>query len=165
MLGCYDYVARPYEAVSALLVRDPLGLLQRATTSATVRAQSLAASLRVELAGLEVSADVRLRIRRVRDHEMLDGALPALRIELAWEAIHHPALFPSMLAEVVAWPLSARETQVEIQGTYWIPIGIVGSVFHAAIGQRIAEASVHRFLGDLIEQLQSELPSQTAGVV
>ena len=110
-VGCYDYVTRPYEDVCALLRREPLNLLQRATTSAAARAQSLATSLRVELAGLEVGVDVRLCVRHIRDHETLAGVLPALRIELTWEAIDHPALFPSMLAELLVWPLSERETQ------------------------------------------------------
>ena len=92
-VGCYDYVTGPYEDVWTLLRREPLALLQRATTSAAARAQSLATSLRVELAGLEIGVAVRLSIRDIRDHETLAGVLPALRIELSWEAINRPALF------------------------------------------------------------------------
>jgi hypothetical protein len=66
--------------------------------------------------------------------------VPTLRIELTWEAIRNPALFPSMLAELVIRPLSSRETQVEIQGSYWLPLGAFGSAFDAAIGHRIASA-------------------------
>src|ERR1019366_6788147 len=50
--GCYDYVTRAHEDVFRLLRQEPLELLQRATTSASARARSLATSLRVELAGL-----------------------------------------------------------------------------------------------------------------
>jgi hypothetical protein len=157
-VGCYDYVTRTYEDVCALLRREPLDLLQRATTSAAARAQSLATSLRVELAGLEIGVDVRLCVRHICDHETLAGVLPALRIELTWEAINRPALFPSMLAELLVWPLSERETQIEIHGAYWTPMGPLGTAFDMAVGHRIADASVHRFLSDLVEQLRCELP-------
>jgi hypothetical protein len=157
-VGCYEYVTRSYDDVSTLLRREPLELLQRATTSASARAQSLATSMRVELAGLEVSVDVRLCIRRIRDHETLAGVLPALRIEFSWEAIHSPALFPSMLAELLVWPLSTRVTQIEIHGSYWTPMGPLGTAIDIAVGHRIAEATVHRFLGDVVEQLRCELP-------
>jgi hypothetical protein len=156
-VGCYDYVERPFRDVRALLSQEPLGLLQRATTSASARAGSLATSLRLEVAGVAFSVDVRVHIRRILD-EMLSGALPALRIELTWEAISHPLLFPSMLADLLIWPLSARETQVEVHGSYWIPMGHFGNAFDAAIGHSIAEASVLRFLGDVLEQIRCELP-------
>jgi hypothetical protein len=157
MVGCYDYVKRPFDDVRALLIREPLPLLQRATTSATARAQSLATSLRVDMAGVSLTVDVRTHLRQVRD-ELVSGALPGLRVELAWEAISHSSLFPSMLADLLVWPLSARETQIEVQGSYWIPMGRFGEAFDAAIGHRIAEASVLSFLGDLLEQIRSELP-------
>lgn len=158
MVGCYQTVNRAYEDVSMLLRREPLDLLQRATTTASARARSLATSLRVELAGLEVSVDVRLYVRGIRDGEKIAGVLPALRIELTWEAIHNRALFPSMLAEILVWPPSARETQIEIHGVYWTPMGPIGTALDAAVGHRIAEAAVYRFLSDVVAQLHRELP-------
>jgi hypothetical protein len=157
-VSCCDYVKRPFDDVRALLIRGPLPLLQRATTSATARAQSLATSLRVDMAGMSLTVDVRTHIRQVRD-ELVSGALPGLRIELSWQAISHPSLFPSMLADLLVWPLSARETQIDMQGSYWIPMGRLGEVFDAAIGHHIAEASALCFLGDLLEQIRSELPA------
>jgi hypothetical protein len=156
-VGCYDYVNRPFQDVRALLSREPLGLLQRATTSASARARSLATTLRVDVGGVAFSVDVRVHIRAVRD-ELVSGALPALRIELTWEAISHPLLFPSMLAHLLIWPLSARETQVEVQGSYWIPMGHFGNAFDAAIGHNIVEATVLRFLSDVLEEIRCELP-------
>ncbi len=157
-VGCYDYVTRSYQDVGALLSREPLDLLQRATTSAAARARSLATSLRVQWAGLEVGVDVRLFVRGIRDDKTLAGVLPSLRIELTWEAMNSPSLFPAMLAELVVWPLSAHETQIEIQGGYWTPMGPLGTAFDMAIGHQIAEATVRRFLSDLVEQLHHELP-------
>ncbi len=161
-VGCYDYVAGSYEDVCALLGRAPLDLLQRATTSAAARAQSLATSLRVQLAGIEIGVDARLCVRGIHEHETIAGVLPSLRIELTWEAMHSPSLFPSMLAELVVWPLSAHETQIEIQGAYWTPMGPLGTAFDMAVGHQVAEATVHRFLSDLVEQLRCELPPEAS---
>ncbi len=156
---CYEYVNRPYERVRAVIHRDPLKLLQRATTSAAARATSLIASLRVQVAGIEIGVDVRVLVRRVRDLEMGPGTEPVTRVELTWEATRLPALFPSMLAEVSARPLSVTETQLEIEGSYWPPLGPVGTAIDAAVGHRVAEAAVHRLLADLAEQIRDEVPT------
>ena len=64
-----------------------------------------------------------------------------------------------MHLEMSAWPLSATETQIEIAGEYRPPLGVVGNAIDAAVGHRIAEASVHRFLEDVVEQIRRELPA------
>jgi hypothetical protein len=155
---CYEYVNRPYESVRELLHREPLKLVQRATTSAAARAGSLIASLRVQFASIEIGVDVRVLVRRIRDLQTGPGNVPVTRVELEWEATRVPALFPAMLAEVSAQPLSATETQVDIEGSYWPPLGPVGNAIDAAVGHRIAEAAVHRLLADLLEQIRDELP-------
>jgi len=159
-ISCKEHVTRPFRDVSAVLRRDPLDLLQRATTSASARAESLATTLRLGLGGLDVSVDVRLHVRRCHEDRVVDGAPGALRLELSWDAMKNPKLFPSMLAELVATPLSDAETRVEIQGAYWTPMGAAGAVFDAAVGHRLAEAVLRRFLVDLVEQLRREIPDR-----
>jgi hypothetical protein len=156
-LRSYQYVNRPYERVRELLHREPLKLLQRATTSAAARASTLMANLRLQVAGFEIGVDVRVLVRRVRDERAAPGNVPVTLVELSWEAVHMPAIFPSMLAEVSAQPLSPSETQIEIEGSYWPPLGVLGNAVDAAVGHRIAEATVHRLLMDLVEQLRDEL--------
>lgn len=159
-LRCYEYVDRPYESVREVMHREPLKLLQRATTSAAARATSLIANLRVQVGGIEIGVDVRVLVRRVRDLEMGPGNVPVTRIELTWEATRLAALFPSMLAEVSAQPLSATETQLEMEGSYWPPLGPVGTAIDVAVGHRVAEAAVHRLLADLAEQIRDESSTQ-----
>jgi hypothetical protein len=158
-LRCCEYVNRPYASVREILHREPLKLLQRATTSAAARASSVVANLRVHVAGIEIGVDVRVLVRRVRDQETGAGNVPVTRVELAWEATRAPALFPSMLAEVSAQPLSATETQLAIEGNYWPPLGPIGTAIDATVGHRVAQAAVHRLLADLAEQMRDDLPS------
>jgi hypothetical protein len=157
-LHCHEYLDRPYESVRERFHRDPTKLLQRATTSAAARARSLIATLHVQVAGIEIGVDVRVFVRRVRDQEAAPGVPAVTRLELSWEAVRMPALFPAMLAEVSARPLSATETQLQVDGSYWPPLGPVGSAIDATGGHRIAKATVHRFLVDLVEQMREELP-------
>ena len=157
-LSCHQGVDRPYDPVAALLRGRPFELLQRATTAAAARAASAAANLRVEVAGVDLGVNVRLWIRNVRDTQTDAGASPALCVELSWEAVRTPALFPAMLAQLLAWPLSPSKTQLEIRGAYWTPLGPLGSAIDAAIGHRIAEAAVQHFLEDIVTELQRELP-------
>jgi hypothetical protein len=159
-LRCYAYVTRPYEAVREALHQRPLELLQRATNSAAERANSVATSLRAGAAGIEIGVEVRIHVRAVRDDEGLGGLSPVTRVSLGWEAARAPALFPMMSAELSVWPLSSSETQLEIEGAYRPPLGAVGKTIDAVLGHRLAEASVHRLLEDVVDQLRREsLPS------
>lgn len=156
-LRCYQYVERPYEAVRNLLRERPLEVLQRATTSAASRADALAAKLRVGVAGVEIGVDVKIHVTAIRDDEGVGGLSPVTHVMLTWEAAKAAALFPLMSAQLSAWPLSASETQIEIEGEYRPPLGAVGEAIDAAVGHRIAEASVHRFLEDFVQQIRQEL--------
>jgi hypothetical protein len=157
---CYQYVERPYDAVRKLLRERPLEVLQRATTTAAARADSLAAQLRVDVGGVEIGVAVKIHVTSVRDEEGVGGLGPVTHVMISWEAARTPALFPLMSAELSAWPLSSSETQLEIEGAYRPPLGAVGNAIDAAVGHRIAEASVLRFLEDVVQQVRQEL--QTA---
>jgi hypothetical protein len=156
---CYGYVNRPYEAVRDVLHQRPLELLKQATTSAAARASSLAASLRLGVAGVEIGVGVHIDVRAVREEQGVAGMSPVTRVVLGWEAASGSSLFPTMSAQLSAWPLTATETQLEMEGDYAPPLGVVGTAIDAAVGHRIAEASVHRLLDDVVEQLRRDLPS------
>jgi hypothetical protein len=158
-LRCYAYVDRPYEAVRDVLRKHPLELLQRATVSAAKRADSLATSLRVAAAGIEIGVEVRIHVQSVSDEEGVAGLPPVTRVSVGWEAARAPSLFPLMSADLSAWPLSSSETRLEVEGEYRPPLGFVGTAIDAAIGHRIAEASVHKLLEDVVAQLGREANS------
>jgi len=164
-LSCIEQVNRPYDQVRPLLLTDPLRLLQRATTSAVARCNSTIATLRLPLAGLEIGVDVRVHVRSIRDEaEPAADARPVTRVTLSWEAIRRPGIFPAMLAELSARPVFTDQTELSdrtelsIDGSYWLPLGHVGNALDATIGHRIAESAVGRLLGDLVEEIQDELP-------
>ena len=159
-LRYYGYVERPYDQVRALLHSGALELFQRATASAAERGQSLVAHLNVRLEGIEIGVEVRTLARRVREEEPVAGLPPEICIELEWEAARAPALFPLMRAEVSAWPVTSRETQIEIVGDYQPPFRGAGKTLDAILLHRVAEASVHRFLEDILKQIRREIPAQ-----
>jgi hypothetical protein len=162
-LRCRELLNLSYASVRHVLHRDPLKLLQRATTVAP-RASPLIANVRAEVAGVELGVDVRvLACRIARDAETDSNALPIARIQLWWEAVRTPGLFPTMLAEVSAQPVSPDTTRLEIEGTYWPPFGPLGKAIDAAVGHRVAEAAVHRLLTDIAVQLREECREWTEG--
>jgi hypothetical protein len=55
------------------------------------------------------------------------------------------------------YPLTATETQLDFLGRYDPPLGVVGDAMDALVGRRIAEASVHRFIGDVARYLREEI--------
>jgi hypothetical protein len=161
LLRCYQYINRPYEEVRDVLRSRPLEILQRATTSAATRGTALMSHLSVNIGKVEVGVDVRTYLRGIREDEGLAGLTPVTRVDIGWEAVGAPTLFPVMRAQLSVWPLTSTETQLELEGEYTPPLGRAGKVLDAAIGHRVAEASVHRFVEDAVEQLRRELPGAT----
>ena len=155
-LHCYEYVNVEYDKVKDALVRDALGLFQRATASATSRARELASTLRVGVGALEVGADVKISVRTVNERASALGDRKT-ELEIAWSAATAAGLFPSMEATLSIYPLSARETQLELDGRYRPPLGLVGNAIDAVVGHRLAEASVLRFVQDVAARINREL--------
>jgi len=69
-----------------------------------------------------------------------------------------------MEASLSAYPLSSRETQLDLHGRYRPPLGTVGTALDAAVGHRIAEATLLRLLRDVRTVMITELgaPQGTA---
>jgi hypothetical protein len=157
-LRCYDYVNRPYAVVRDALRTDLGRIFERATKGAAGRAHALAANLKVELGALEIGTDVVIEVLGVEEREEGPvGHTHTTFIKLRWKAARAAALFPSMEAELVVYPLSRDETQLELHGFYRPPLGAVGSALDSLVGHRIADASVHRFVTDVASLLRGEL--------
>lgn len=154
-IRCYDYVNHPYGRVRAALSGDARAVFRAATRAASSRAETLAAQLRVNLAGIEVSKDIAIKVRGIGE-DTRAGA-PVTKLLLEWEAAEAPRLFPFMRAELSIYPLTATETQLDFAGRYEPPLGALGSAMNAIAGHSIAEASVHRFLQDVADYLRREL--------
>jgi hypothetical protein len=158
-LRCYDYVNRSYAIVSEALAENPTAIFERATMDAAKRANALAATLRVELGGIEVGTDIAIEVTHVERIPADGGGQgPRMRIDLRWKALRAAGIFPSMEAELSIYPLSADETQLDLHGTYKPPLGALGGAVDRLVGHRIAEASVHRFIEDVAKSLRSDLP-------
>jgi hypothetical protein len=154
----YDYVNHPYQQVRDVLTRDALSVFRAATKSASSRAETVAAALRVQVAGLEIQKDIVIEVKRVEEQRSAALETMVTTIELAWAAAQSPRLFPLMRAELKVYALTASETQLDLEGHYEPPLGPLGKVIDAMVGRRIAEASVHQFLTDVAEYMRRTLP-------
>jgi hypothetical protein len=152
----YEYVNRPYERVSETLRLDAVGVFQRATASATARARALVSTMRATLGPVELGADVLVRVTSVEAEP--DAPLgPRTRLRLSWQATKHPELFPTMDATLDVYALGPNETQVDFHGVYVPPLGLFGAAVDAAVGHRIAQAAVHRFVEEIAERLRVDV--------
>ena len=156
LLRAYDYVNHPYPQVRRVLLEDAAGLFQRATTVATSRAASLRAQLHAHFGPLDLGAEVEIRVIPIEHRQSPLGG-PATRVTLEWKAVKHPGAFPVMHATLAFYGLTESETQLELEGTYEPPLGMLGKAVDAVIGRRIAEASVLRFIQEVAARLREEL--------
>ncbi|HJS99272.1 MAG TPA: hypothetical protein VJ756_09280 [Terriglobales bacterium] len=156
-IRCYDYVNHPYERVRDALKQDALIVFQAATKTAASRAESVAAELRVDFAGIGVKTDIKIGVKNVDEKAGSSASMPSTKLTLEWEAAKMPRLFPLMKGELFVYPLTATETQLDFSGVYRPPFGTVGKTMNAIVGHRIAEVSVHRFVSDVAGYLRREL--------
>ncbi len=154
-IRCYDYVNRPFASVRRVIATDPAGLFQRATTTAAERARSLSSRLRVSFGGIEVGKDVRIEVTAVDPgrHPPGEHLNEGIALDLRWQATTDAGLFPVMRAELLVYPISPDETQLDLRGFYTPPLSVLGAGLDSLVGHRVAEASIHRFLSDVAQRL------------
>ena len=155
---CYEYVSVPHEQVGDLLRSDAMTIFSRATASAADRARKLVATLRLNVGPVEVGVDVRFQITLIADELSATGE-PRTRLDFTWEAAQGAGFFPTMEATLSAYPLSPGETQLDLHGRYRPPLGTVGTAVDVAVGHRIAEATVQRFLRDVRTEVLTSIAS------
>ena len=137
-IRCYDYVNHPYERVCDVLKQNALMVFQSATKTAAARAQTVAAELRVDFAGIGVKTDIKIDVKRI-DEKVADSSSMLMK------------------GELLVYPLTTTETQLDFSGVYRPPLGTVGKTMNAIVGHRIAEVSVHRFVSDVAGYLRQTL--------
>jgi hypothetical protein len=154
---CHDYVNHPYPRVRDALLANPNRVFRQATALAAVDA----AALHVRIGAIDVSSDVDILVTDVR-HDVAYGR-PSTQLSLAWAAVRNPGMFPTMHARLTMFALTATETQLELDGTYDPPLGPIGDLFDAALGHRLAEASIRRFVAEVAGWLRGELAAPGQG--
>jgi hypothetical protein len=153
----FDYVNHPYDRVRDALKQNALAVFQSATKAAAARAESVAAELHVDFAGIGVKADINILVKAVEESTPDAISSASTRLLLEWEATTLPRLFPLMQGELSVYPLTSTETQLDFSGIYQPPLGAVGKTMNAIAGHRIAEVSVHRFVSDVAGYLRQAL--------
>lgn len=154
-IRCYDYVNHPYEQVCQALASHSNEVFHRATRSAETRAENVAAGLHVKIAGIEIGKEILIDIKSATDVE--SRSKKEMTIHLEWKAASAPQLFPTMVAQLHVYPISSTETQLDFEGEYQPPMGIVGKALDAVVGRRIAEASVHHFVNEVAGYLRKNV--------
>jgi hypothetical protein len=156
----YDYVNHPYERVRDTLKHNAVAVFQSATKAAAHRAESVAAELHVDFAGIGVKADIKVIVKGVEETAADTTSSASTKLLLEWEAANLPRLFPLMQGELSVYPLTSTETQLDFSGIYKPPFGAVGKTMNAIVGHRIAEVSVHRFVSDVAGYLRRTLAGE-----
>jgi hypothetical protein len=157
----YDYVNHPYDRVRDTLQQNAAAVFRDATRAAASRAESVAAELHVDFAGLGVKADINIVVKAVEEKPADATSSASTKLLLEWESATMPRLFPLMQGELLLYALTTTETQLDFSGTYEPPFGAVGKTMNALAGHRIAEASVHRFVSDVAGYLRHALAGDT----
>ena len=161
VIRVFDYVNHPYEEVRNVLSSHASTVFSNATKVAALRAKDVASELHIKVAGIEIGTDISISVSAIKDHPKKTKKPATTRLHLEWKASKMPNLFPFMKAELSIYPLTATETQLDLEGNYEPPLGMLGKAIDAMVGNRIAEASVHHFIQDVAVYLRTELSKST----
>jgi len=113
--------------------------------------------LHVRRAGLDISRDVRMTHGDVETERRL------LQLELRWADARRPTWFPifeGILTMTPAWAEGRPTTRIALAGRYLPPFGRLGDAVDRLVGRRFVVQSVQRFLEQLAERLERELPPE-----
>lgn len=154
-IRCFDYVNHSYETVCEALASHSNEIFHEATKSAETRAESVAAGLHVKIAGVEFGKEILIEVKSYVDVE--SNRKKQMTVNLEWKAASESQLFPTMVAQLHVYPITGKETQLDLQGEYAPPFGILGKAIDAVIGHRIAEASVHHFVSEVADYLRKNI--------
>ena len=153
----FDYVNQPYDKVRKLLESSAGPVFAQATKGAAARAEAVASQLKVNIAGMEVGKEIAITLKQIEEVKGAAKIAPKTIVRFEWQAAKSPRLFPLMNAELSVYPLTSKETQLDLSGSYEVPLGVLGKGVDAVVGNRIAEASVHRFLTEVADYLRKTL--------
>ena len=158
----YDYVNKSYKEVREQLIWKGLEIFSRATRTVASHFDNLKPELHADFGGFGASAEISTKIGRITETGTSIGRGRVTSIELEWEAARMPRLFPLMKAELLVYPLTAIETQLELSGKYEPPFGLLGSAVDDIAGYRIAETSCQQFITDIAVYLRNVAEYSTA---
>src|SRR5690348_15281838 len=96
----YDYVNHPYDQVRHALKQNAVAVFQSATKAAAHRAESVAAELHVDFAGVGLKADVKIVVKGIEEKIVDSSSQAGTKLLLEWEAADMPRLFPLMRGEL-----------------------------------------------------------------
>ena len=152
----YDYVNHPYERVRNESRQNALVVFQSATKAAASRAQSVAAELHVDFAGIGVKTDIQIFVKGIEER-VPDAFNRRDAVAAGMGGRDHAPALSSHEGRAFYLPTDFTETQLDFSGIYEPPFGAVGKTMNAIAGHRIAEASVHRFVSDVAAYLRQVL--------
>jgi CBS domain-containing protein len=142
-------------------LRGNLRDLLRTATGSDVDELDADGSFRIRLdtvaVGLPVSKTVRVSTGVATTTP--DGRL---RIPLSWRAAPAGAAFPTFDGVIELEPLSARNAQIAVVGTYTLPLGVLGAAVDASLLSGAAEATGQRLVDGLAEALRQHAPERPA---
>jgi hypothetical protein len=150
-LHVYAYVEAPFDLCSKLLAEHTAKVFQQATDESAEQARVLSRTLELEVGGFSVSREVVIEVGEFEPRQMTACVVP-----LRWHAESGRLLYPELKAEleVASLAFAPPLTQLTLQGTYEPPLGALGAGADKLALGRLAEATVHRFVHEVADQLR-----------
>jgi len=155
MVMVSEYPERSYADIVALLGEDPSELLQEATDLAAAQIDQIVMHMHTPWAWFDHSQDVEIHTGPCRAGRLIT------EVPLTWSA-QRRRLLPSVTGSLTIAPISGRLCELKYVGEYSAPYGVFKNSDDAAVGRRVLEAAVRRFVGELCALLEAKTEAPVA---
>jgi len=151
-LRTYSYVDAPFDALGQALAEDPLALLVPATAEAAEAARALAAAMGLEVDDYAIAEQIDPEVAAFRP-----VGLTSCLLDVTWRV---PAgrvlLFPHLHATIgiSALLLDPPVSQVTVRAEYEPSDEVLRAGADRMMLDRLAEATLHRFVSALCDQMR-----------
>ena len=153
-------MARPIEVETPLrvafasardiLLDDPGAVFNAASTVHEQHRARISTELSVDLgAGASVHQDVTLQLGFAQSTET------GVVVPVVWRAAGRERLFPTFKGELEAFE-ARTGTRLRLNGTYTLPLGVIGRIGNGVVGWRLARRSLEELLERLARRIEAE---------
>lgn len=147
----------PVERVRSVLIDDPAAAFEPERTGADRRSGPFTVPLSVDLGGGTV-----LTQRVVVELGPVEHGDNALTVPIGWRPAGHKRVFPTFAGHLSIADHDGEVT-VTVEGTYQVPLGVIGAFGEGVLGRRVARSTVSALAGTIADRLSAACAAAAPG--
>jgi hypothetical protein len=121
--------------------------------------------LRVQVGGGSIGWRVQAEVGPMDNFPRPSDFVPrTLEVPVSWQAVEHPALFPTMNGQLRIRDAGHETIELRLTGEYTPPLGAIGALGDRFVGHQAVTVSLRGYLLDVAHRLDAKLAEHRAAL-